>query len=227
MDFLNVKAITIPEGNVKQITDSDNNILWKVNGSILPDGYTQLEYLHSDRTNYIMTDWNPGGNGKKFRHEATMSDYVPHISGNGETLFGNWQSGSRIGGFWRAAAYNGNIVVSVGGGEYLTDVASGLTDKETWKLEIDDANKTVVWDKNGTIYTTNYLGNVYRSGNYLYIFAGMSGGEKSSYKLYDFKTYEFIDGVETLTRHYIPAQRNSDNAKGLYDIVNDNFFFMY
>lgn len=29
MDFSNVKAITIPEGSVKQITDSQGNILWK------------------------------------------------------------------------------------------------------------------------------------------------------------------------------------------------------
>ena len=55
IDFSQVKAITIPEGSVKKITDSNGNILWKAKTAewrtvwegrqkIGYEGYTGKEY---------------------------------------------------------------------------------------------------------------------------------------------------------------------------------------
>jgi len=209
--------ITIDDQEVTKVTFDGITLFEK---ETPPSPYTLLDYIQSTGTQYINTQWNPGGNGNKFRHEATMSDYT-NVS-TGQTLFGNWQSGSRIGGFWRNGS--GYIVVSVGSGEYLTNVASSLTSKETWKLTIDDANKTILWNKNGTDYTGTYSGSVYNSSYYLNIFAGMNGGETSSFKLHEFKTYEISGGTETLVRHFVPAKRNADDVVGLLDKVNDVFY---
>ena len=52
MDWSQVTALTIPEGNVKQIS-VNGVVIWK-KGSPLSD-YTQLEYIESTGTQWIDT----------------------------------------------------------------------------------------------------------------------------------------------------------------------------
>ena len=51
MDWSQVTALTIPEGNVKQVS-VNGMVLWKK--GLLPSGYTQLEYVESTGTQYII-----------------------------------------------------------------------------------------------------------------------------------------------------------------------------
>ena len=51
MDWSQVKDLTIPEGSVKQVS-VNSVVLWKK--GLLPSGYTQLEYIESTGTQYIL-----------------------------------------------------------------------------------------------------------------------------------------------------------------------------
>ena len=52
MDFSQVKAITIPEGSVKQITDSHGNVLWKK-----PEDYITGSFTFTlTRSSYSVVD---------------------------------------------------------------------------------------------------------------------------------------------------------------------------
>ena len=53
MSFSQVKTITIPEGSVKKITDSNGNIIWR-NQSAFP--YRRLEYIKFSGAEYIDTN---------------------------------------------------------------------------------------------------------------------------------------------------------------------------
>ena len=52
MDWSQVTALTIPEGNVEQVS-ANGVVLWRK--SLLPSGYTQLEYIESTGTQDIDT----------------------------------------------------------------------------------------------------------------------------------------------------------------------------
>lgn len=55
MNLKDIKKITIPEGSVKKIEDSNGNIIW---GSQSAFPYRRLEYIHFNGTdNYIDTNF--------------------------------------------------------------------------------------------------------------------------------------------------------------------------
>ena len=53
MDWAQVTDLTIPEGNVKQIS-VNGVVVWKK--VLSPNEYTQLEYIQNDSDSYIKTD---------------------------------------------------------------------------------------------------------------------------------------------------------------------------
>ena len=52
MDWAQVTDLTIPEGNVKQIS-VNGVVVWKK--VLSPNDYTQLEYIQNDSDSYIKT----------------------------------------------------------------------------------------------------------------------------------------------------------------------------
>ena len=52
MDWTQVTDLTIPEGNVKQIS-VNGVVVWKK--VLSPNDYTQLEYIQNDSDSYIKT----------------------------------------------------------------------------------------------------------------------------------------------------------------------------
>ena len=52
MDWTQVTDLTIPEGNVKQIS-VNGVVIWKK--VLSPNEYTQLEYIQNDSDSYIKT----------------------------------------------------------------------------------------------------------------------------------------------------------------------------
>ena len=70
MNFANVKAITIPEGNVKQIADGQGNVLWKVSE---PPTLSFSVLLYKGRINDTFpTNWSIV--------PSTNTDYTSRIS---------------------------------------------------------------------------------------------------------------------------------------------------
>ena len=52
MDWAQVTDLTIPEGNVKQVS-VNGVVIWKK--VLSPNDYTQLEYIQNDSDSYIKT----------------------------------------------------------------------------------------------------------------------------------------------------------------------------
>ncbi len=63
MNMKDVKEITIPEGSVKQIQDSNGNIIW---GSQAAFPYRRLEYLHFNGTDNFIYSGVGNKNGYYF-----------------------------------------------------------------------------------------------------------------------------------------------------------------
>ena len=101
IDFSQVKTITIPEGSVTKITDSNGNILWKAKTAewhtvwegrqkIGYEGYTGREFLFatepfSDTLQIRVTfgnfyTWKPDGDEGYYQHEPATENPVTYIN---------------------------------------------------------------------------------------------------------------------------------------------------
>ena len=187
---------------------------------VVPDGYTQLEYIESTGTQYIQTGIS-APNGFRISCEimnnlgaySTICAARPtnvNVDNNG--LY--WEGSSQIGvgaGGW---ATGGSRVTNK---KYQVD-ASTIVGNLFFKL--DDVSQSFSF--NPSYPQTNQ-----RSGNLLTLFAtiNMEGEVKGFAQdtLYAAKIYTSIDDSE-LVGDFIPCKRTSDNAIGLYDLVSNSFF---
>ena len=83
MNFANVKAITIPEGNVKQITDGQGNVLWK------------KKELNLKITS--ITDPSPGSSSITGDRSATLSRSANSSQGTFTVYFKDYDVGKGAG----------------------------------------------------------------------------------------------------------------------------------
>ena len=205
IDFLGVKAVTIPEGDVSKITNSSGEIVWQ-KPTRLPADYQEVEYIQSSGTQWIDS-------------EFTVS---PEILTNGLKA----ESKVAILGTARSAMYknklpyffvgtsSGNFYSGLGG-SYKTSSVSN--DGEPHILTLDSTEQTYSVD--GTVvsqYSQNYSG----SSGGLYLFISSSGSSPLTSKLYYTKIY--YQGE--LVRYFVPCYRKSDNEVGLYDSITGRFF---
>ena len=199
------KIVDIDSKNVQSLSKDTEWIFQYVAGPLLPDGYTQLEYIQSSGSQYINTGFKPNQDTKisitvDFPLSGTAWLYGGRTSANSNSLGFLCESGSR----------------------YRFDYASStnaLTVKPTGKFTIDsDKNKCYI---NGElVFTATYK--TFASPVNMYIFnnnnnGSLSGG--SSAKLYDCSIYD--NGV--LIRNFIPC-KNASGTVGLYDSVNNQFY---
>ena len=85
MDWSQVTSLTIPEGNVKQVS-ANGVVLWKK--GLLPSGYTQLEYIESAGTQYIIIP------SKKYvvNEELEIDFAYTSFAGQYPTVYGSYHS---------------------------------------------------------------------------------------------------------------------------------------
>ena len=91
--------------------------------------------------------------------------------------------------------------------------------KKWYKKLISNKGKVTI---NGNTYINNATKS-FSVNRPLYIFAGNMKGsleQPTSYQLEYFKVYD----NDTLVRDYVPCYRRTDNAAGLYDLVNNTFY---
>lgn len=199
------KVVDIDDVQIQELTKDTEWIFQYVAGPLLPDGYTQLEYIQSSGSQYINTGFKPNQDTKisitvDFPLSGTAWLYGGRTSANSNSLGFLCESGSR----------------------YRFDYASStnaLTVKPTGKFTIDsDKNKCYI---NGElVFTATYT--TFTSPVNMYIFnnnnnGSLSGG--SSAKLYNCSIYD--NGV--LIRSFIPC-KNASGTVGLYDSVNNQFY---
>lgn len=199
------KIVDIDSKNVQSLSKDTEWIFQYVAGPLLPDGYTQLEYIQSSGSQYINTGFKPNQDTK-----ISITVDFP-LSGTSWLYGGRTSAGSNSLGF-----------LCEGGSGYRFDYASSinaLTVKPTGKFTIDsDKNKCYI---NGElVLTATYT--TFTSPVNMYIFnnnnnGSLSGG--SSAKLYNCSIYN--NGV--LIRNFIPC-KNASGTVGLYDSVNNQFY---
>lgn len=167
----------------------------------LPEGYTELEYIISNGSQYI--DTGVDGNNINLKIEVT---YEPDSVATSQMAVYSARTSSSSGiSFWRDGwAQFGGASVQVTG---MT-----ITGKHTAILSrnglIFDGVR-INYTPGSTFVSTNLILGKVPSDNRVYIG-----------KIFNFKVYD--NGV--LIRNMIPTLRNSDNVAGMYDIVTKTFF---
>lgn len=215
MDMTTVKNITIPEGSVKKIEDSNGNIIW---ASYDEFPYRRLEYVTTNNDAAIDTGITAATNQTfytKFRPTALTSgqqhriiaNYTPGAtlvrkyplmvfggSGNIQNVLGSSWEGSSV------AQVNQDYVVTT----------SVVYNSRIIKVN-DDAQEslTSVSQDTGTSGNNYAYGSCWNSGNSSFEY-GLIG------RLYGMKN----NGTSTLYgTYFIPAQRKSDGKVGFCKIT--------
>lgn len=199
------KVVDIDDVQLQELSKDTEWIFQYVAGPLLPDGYTQLEYIQSSGSQYINTGFKP--------NQDTKISITVDFPLSGTT----WLYGGRA-----SAGSNSLGFLCEGGNHYRFDYASSISElatKPTGKFTIDsDKNKCYI---NGELVVTATY-KKFASPVNMYIFnnnnnGSLSGG--SSAKLYNCSIYD--NGV--LIRSFIPC-KNASGTVGLYDSVNNQFY---
>ena len=189
---------TNPDG-ISGLWDSVNNVFYKM----LPAGYTKLDFIESDGTEYIDTGFKPNSNTRVIfegYNNSTSSIWI----------FGAWKAKNDK--MFAAAALNtynvcygaeiwanatmpvGPISIDMNKNAYTYNGVSGTLSEQTFSCDY-----------------TMYLFHINAAGA---VSSGSFNGRIYSVKIYD-------NG--TLVRDFIPAMNASGEA-GLYDLKNDVWY---
>lgn len=174
----------------------------------LPEGYTQVEYIQSDGTQYIDTSFKPNGNTR-----VVMDIEV--TSGMTSFLFGARNSGT-------LSTANSFAMPQINGSSMRSDygsVENAISVNPVQRLSIDK-NKNVTTVNGTTVTATTQT----FSGSYsLYLLSINTAGTKydrqTHAKLYSCKIYD--NGM--LVRDFVPC-KNASGVFGLCDTVNGLFY---
>lgn len=173
----------------------------------LPSGYKRVEYIESNGSQYINTEFKPNQDTKVYCNV----NWVPKSSGS-SYLFGA-ETSSKVSSFL-IAGYNGrwrlgyNTSESYFSEENFLQPVDVLVDKNSATINSEETVSV-----NYSTFSTAYP---------IFIFATNRGGNpygKHGGKLYFFKIYD----NNNLIRDFIPVI-SSSNIYGLYDLVNNKFY---
>lgn len=176
--------------------------------SPLPDGYVQLEYIESTRTQYIDTGFNVTANT-----QIDMSGYVESYSTN-FALFGARSAAS-------STNDTANLLLFMANGTIRSDYYGNSISATATISGTFDIHRT----KNVTTvnsYTLTNAESTSFSGLPLFLFAANTNGSASlfgSFRLYSCQIYD----NETIVRDFIPCIDPSGEV-GLYDTVDGLFY---
>ena len=180
--------------------------------TILPSGYTQVDYIQSSWTQYIDTGFKPNNNTR------TIIDFVDNNSGTGFIF------GARTGQSYKAYSFlsQNSVNFRFDNGANQASAGSKLVGYR-YKVDYNKNVCNVYEVDTGTTRTNTTTEETFNSGYNMYLFNNNTADKVNQYsniKLYSCKIYD--NG--TLVRNFIPCYRNSDNEIGLYDLVNNVFY---
>lgn len=209
MAKLRSDAIFIPHRLRYYTENAKKMVETEVPKSILPDGYTQVEFIQSTGTQYINTGFAPNNNTRVVMDVQPLSGSSPEDS-TVAMLFGA-----------RTAATSNNYAFAICYGKMRTDYNNAYS----LEFSANPLNRAIV-DKNKETTTVNketlsYANVTFQASVNLTLFALNHNGTvkwKASVKLYSCMIYD--NGI--LIRNYIPCINPSGTA-GLYDLVNSEF----
>lgn len=192
----------------------------------LPSGYTQLSYIESSGTQYIILTQTVQS---VFQHvRADTAAMYEKYSSNG--LFGSTDdsgftfyfagvSSTPVGAVSRLVQGGGTLT------SYMSEAAVGQRVILEKKQSPNESSKVIILGDGSVLYN----GTITLTGTPLtptvspYLFAINNNG--SAYRLGKWRLYDFIiyDDNENESVHLVPARRQSDGELGVYDTVNDLF----
>ena len=198
MNFANVKSITIPEGDVKQITSSLGVVLWKKSG--LPSAYREVNGFDFDGNSYFVTDVILEGT------DTISLEYMATIACN---IIGSYKSGSAGNNF--SFYHSANAYIRYNGSLYRAD----LSHDTRYKIDFTptgfyvDSSLAKGWEaKQFTCEDAMRIGALPNSTA-----AKLDGAMYGRIVISDGDKFEGV-----------PVERVADNVLGYYDIVSGNFY---
>lgn len=175
-------------------------------GSVLPEGYTQVEYIQSDGNQYVDTGLKPN------QDTRVVMDVQSLGTGTNPYFGARTAAGQNAFVLWILSATS---LRSDYGANNLTQTVDSVTNRVTI-----DKNKNVCTYGS---YTITNITSTFSCPQNLLLLAQDTGGEidtrKLSAILYSCQVYD--NG--TLARNYIPCS-NAENDIGLYDTVEKQFY---
>lgn len=232
MNMKDVKAITIPQGSVKKIEDSNGNIIW---GSHAAFPYRRLEYIHTSGAEYIITPF-----GTKSGYYRYIDFAITDLSSNDARPFFIYDSSVsnelRRWGFLLGNSQG--FRVSCGSawttsGAYPVTTYFPLNTRRIVTLRtVTESNKpkiyfTVLDEENNTLISNNVTGtaNGTLTSQNPYVMAGHGSNGAESFCIGNL--YSLVERRTNyqgeIIHNYIPCQRKSDGVCGLYDTVSNSF----
>lgn len=181
--------------------------------------YRFAEYIERNNSSTISTGVKITANTTKI--EFGVQDSLGETARLDKKLMGEGTSAyfcfATLNGTWRVAS-NGSFVQGGPGKDSqridvtVTGTASSST---SWRIVRADG-------VSGTVSSSKFSS----TGNSsIYLFGqGGTGSAPAGFRFFYLRHYETIEGVERLSNFVVPAERLSDHAAGLYDIVTGSFF---
>lgn len=185
---------------------------------ILPEGFTQIEYIEGTGTQYIDTGFYGTQNSGVYVRFA-ITDLTSEGSAR---VFGTRNGTAGTGAFAFISSYNGSSLPSdkfyIGSNGY----ASWSTNLDTNWHEVScniENDKKVYFDGNliitgsDTAYTSNGQASIFRTYNRT-AYSAAATAKISIVQIYE---------NAVMIHNYIPCRRDSDDELGMYDLVSNTF----
>ncbi len=221
MDFSQVKAITIPEGNVLRIL-SGATVLWERTG--LPAEYQEVEYLESTGTQYIDT-------GIVLNNGCVITlDFLMAESAVNRIVYGWRRKGAHTNSYQAYITSNTSKIRQIVIGRSSTDTYPQSFEYDVRnKVLIDSVDEQVLVNdtvidcganfNNGRAFDENGS-----SEYHPYLFALNNAGRAVAISE-DTRIYGYSVQYEgELLQSFVPCYRKIDKVAGMYDVVNGVFY---
>ena len=187
---------------------------------ILPEGYTQIEYIEGTGTQYINTGfYGTQNSGAYIRFALTdlTSNGSPRVFG---TRNGNSGTGafSFISSFDATTLSNDYFYLAANGSNTSSRTLPINTEWNEVSSNVENDKKTyfnnnILFTGNSTAFTATAEVSIFRTYN------RTSYGAPATAKISEVRIYE----EAVLVHHYLPCRRDSDDELGMYDVVTDTF----
>ena len=184
----------------------------------LPSGYTRVDYIESNGTQYIDTGY------KATASTGVQIDYqFTDINPTQQRLFGADSSSDSYLNYhmYINGASNWAYAFKDGAGNWINTGIAANTSRHTIKFNMTSGQYSID-STNGTISSSTRTKTAQTNMYIMWYSSSDTGGLKAKMKLYSFKIYS--NNNTGLVRDFVPAINNSTGKAGLYDLVTDTFY---
>ncbi|MBR1747988.1 MAG: InlB B-repeat-containing protein, partial [Clostridia bacterium] len=180
---------------------------------LLPVGYRQVEYIQGSGSAYVLTDYTPNHN-TSVRMVATPT-----------TVSGNQNFWCARGSSTSTATFTLFAINNTARFDYNNSIGTGMGSLSAGTKYVLSAERNRAWLNDSTALSAHTYAS-YTAGGKLTFMASYVGGEKNGLDNYGkMRVYGVtVWSAGTIAGYYVPCYRTSDNAIGLYDVVENKFF---